>query len=409
MPNARAAAVCLLTVVGVAGCARKVPPTPEASSSAASSVDAGAALVRPRTTSASIALGNLSGEIAQREESVKKDPGDVDAARALVDLLLSRGEYDSRIADYDRAHIVARAARDTHPESESAHLAYAATLGTFHRFEDALHELDAAEKAGARPDVLKRRRATIAMAQGRYDDADAIGAYRDVDVLPPMDLATAAVLTGERGDAAGAERLFERARAAYRDVSPFPVAWIDFQRGALLERHGDRTRARAYFEEAHEVLPGFTHPAVHLAGLVPPAAAVTVLEPLVGKSDDPQVDAAYGDALRRVGRAADGQTAIQRARLRYEQLLTRHPEAFADHGAAFYLGPGHDARRALALARANAEDRHTEASASLWLTAALAAGAREEACAAAKASLSLPYVTPDFRAMRDADDLRCGR
>src|SRR5262249_2210251 len=132
-------------------------------------------------------------------------------------------------------------------------------------------------------------------------------------------------LAGERGMAEESEKLFEAARAKYRDVSPFPIAWMDFQRGSVLERHGDRARAKLYFAEAHAILPGFAHPAVHLAGLESPSAALPILEPLVGKTDDPQVDAAYADALRRVGRADDAKAPVARAKARYEQLVKAHP------------------------------------------------------------------------------------
>jgi tetratricopeptide (TPR) repeat protein len=183
---------------------------------------------------------------------------------------------------------------------------------------------------------------------------------------------------------------------------------MDFQRGALLERQGDRAGAKTYFEEAHAILPGFAHPAVHLAGLETPEAALEILEPIVGKTDDPQVDAAYADALRRVGRAEDAKAPLARAQARYEELLQKHPLAFADHAAQFYMGLGHDPARALVLARQNAGNRPTEPALELWLTAALLTGARDEACAAATAGESLRYATAAFRATIATTRSTCG-
>jgi hypothetical protein len=146
---------------------------------------------------------------------------------------------------------------------------------------------------------------------------------------------------------------------------------------------------------------------VHLAGLLAPREALAVLEPLVGQTDDPQVDAAYADVLRRLGRAADAEPPIARARARFEELVRSHPEAFADHAAQFDLGLGHDPARALALARANAQNRRTEPALDLLMTAALAAGTRDEACAAARQGASLPYATATFRATLDATRAGC--
>jgi tetratricopeptide (TPR) repeat protein len=250
-------------------------------------------------------------------------------------------------------------------------------------------------------------RRTVLMARAQFDEAAAIDAGTDPGLLDPMGLATRAVLAAERGGVAESEALFERARAKYRDVSPFPLAWMDFQRGSLLERRGDRARARLYFEEAHAALPGYAHPAVHLAGLIEPAAGVTLLAPLVGQTDDPQVDAAYADVLRRVGRSQEAKAATERARAGYDVLVARHPEAFADHAAQFYLGLGHDPTRALVLARTNAENRATEPALDLWMTAALVAGQRGEACTAAARGAALRHASSTFQTLVETTRAGC--
>ncbi|HXN30927.1 MAG TPA: hypothetical protein VN894_03655, partial [Polyangiaceae bacterium] len=78
-------------------------------------------------------------------------------------------------------------------------------------------------------------------------------------------------------------------------------------------------------------------------------------------------------------------------------LVAEHPEAFADHAAAFYLGLGRDPARALDLAKKNADNRRTEAALDLLMTAALVVGAREQACLAAAQGATLRYATPAFR------------
>ena len=48
-----------------------------------------------------------------------------------------------------------------------------------------------------------------------------------------------------------------------------------------------------------------------------------------------------------------------RAAARYDELVARHPEAFADHAAEFWLAAGADPHRALSLASRNLEVRQT--------------------------------------------------
>lgn len=68
-----------------------------------------------------------------------------------------------------------------------------------------------------------------------------------------------------------------------------------------------------------------------------------------------------------------------RAAMRYGELIARHPAAFADHAAEFWLGVGGDPRRALGLARLNAEARRTPHAADLLARAAVASAETEAA------------------------------
>jgi hypothetical protein len=89
----------------------------------------------------------------------------------------------------------------------------------------------------------------------------------------------------------------------------------------------------------------------------------------------------------------------------------KHPEAFADHAARFYLGAGANPARALQLAKLNLGNRTTPEAFDLALTAALQAGDAKVACAIAdhaRATLhQLPTPHLEFLA-RKADE-SCGR
>lgn len=332
----------------------------------------------------SVAIDNLNAQIASAESRL----ADRNARLSLVDLLSARGQFLGRIADYERAAEITDGLVKEVPQVADVWLARASTFATFHRFDAALADLAEAEKRGAKPIAVARARASILAAQGHYDEAAKLQPNDGGDV---MTLANAAILAGERNQPTA--QLFDGARRAYSDVSPFPLAWIDLQEAKLFERRGELAEARRHYVRALSLLPKYAPAAAHLAALSPPEQAVKLLEPLLSTSDDPELLVQLADALRRLGRASESDARVAAARARYDALLQKHPEAFADHAASFFLGVGRDPARALPLAKKNVEVRETVESVELWLTAALAARDGAESCRAARVALALPYPT----------------
>lgn len=356
---------------------------------------------RPVTTSWGIAGGNLDGEIASRLSS--HDLSKPKEALGVVQLLLARAQFVSRIADYEKADEIAeRVARDN-PKNADALRARASVHGALHRWDEATKDLDAAESAGASSFSLAGSRGSIAMARGEYDRAAKLIGEDAPDATA---LASAAVLAGLRQKHADAQRLFDKARATYGDVSPFPIAWMAFERARWLDAQGKSEQAREWYEEAVEVIPVYAHAAVHLASGDPPKQAIARLEPLTTTSDDPEVLGALADAHERAKHDADATKYAGLARTRYEELSRRHPEAFADHAARFFLKRG-EAKRALELAEANAKSRPTEEALDLWLGAATAANAKDAMCAAAKPMSELAYVSPERKRLASATLTAC--
>lgn len=379
-----------------------------ARTSAPPPADAGLAPL-PRTSDGAIAAGNLDAMIGGQAKRVESAPGDVSLRAGLVDLLLTRGQFFGTIVDYERASELAESLVREAPQRSESWTARASVNATWHRFDAALEDLRMAERTGAPAKSLARTHASILAATAKLDEAWA-AAGSDADPAgDSMALASRALLEGELGRIADMEGDLAAARSRYRDVSPLPLAWMDAMQAAVYEKNGDRVKARAHYTRAVRILPLYAKAAAHLATYETAEGAVAILTPVAARSDDPEVHAELGDALRRIGREAESQAAVAHARARYEALVTAHPEAFADHAARFYLGAGGEPARALPLAAGNAARRPTDEALALWLDAAQAARDGEEACRAARALADARHAAESLRAQARAVVSRCGR
>jgi tetratricopeptide (TPR) repeat protein len=236
-------------------------------------------------------------------------------------------------------------------------------MGVFHRFPSALTDLDAAATLGGDRVELDGERAAIYQALGRYDEALAIR-RRAVDRHADFSaLAALAVVYGERGEPDEAERWFRAATHGYHGTSPFPLAMLQFQRGKLWMEHDDLSCARAWCDAAVRRLPAYVPAQGHLAeldaALGNTAAAIARLRPLALASDDPDYATRLARTLADAGATEEAETWRGKAESRYEELLARHQDAFADHAAEFWLTIGGDPQRALWLARVNLSVRQT--------------------------------------------------
>src|ERR1700758_2695315 len=94
-------------------------------------------------TSGRIALTNLSGSIASLELR-RAEAASFEELVALSKLLFLRGDLLGRIADHDRAELIATEAIALSPGAASALYIRARLAGRFHRFEEADALLDQA-------------------------------------------------------------------------------------------------------------------------------------------------------------------------------------------------------------------------------------------------------------------------
>jgi lipopolysaccharide biosynthesis regulator YciM len=344
-----------------------------------------------KTTDGKIAVGNLEGQIAGFQHLLDKKMNVGMAYANLPSLLLQRGQYLGTLRDYDRAEELA-AKHFAETQDGAAYLERAGVRQTFHQFDEALADLDQAEKLHAKASAILQMRASIWHAQGRTQEAlklRAAIAARDPDI---MTLGTLAVLKADLDQIDEADALFAQALPLYRDVSPFPVAWIDFQRGLVWEKAGQIGKAKTYYQYAVARLPQYAPAQGHLAGVEALTGdrqgALERLRKLTQVSDDPEYVGQLSNVLAQTGHADEAKSLLAKAAAGFDDLVKRHPAAFADHAARFWLDVAKEPKKAEALARLNLDNRHSRDAYQLALEATLAANDSAVACGIADGAMA---------------------
>ena len=317
----------------------------------------------PATTAGVIAMGNLNARIEGLTWQATRARLTGDGWGELVELTALRGHVLGRIDDAERAATLADAFVDQAPRDPKAFVARARLAAVFHRFSAAQADLDAAAALGLDRRTLDEERAAIHQVVGRYDEALAIH-QRAVSRQPDFGaLGALARYHAERRESAEAETWFLAARRCYRGVSPFPLAVLEFQCGQMWLARDELGRARPWLESAVRRLPAYVPAQGHLAEIDAAEGGMTVaigrLRPLALASDDPDYAAQLARILSESQASEEAQLWRAHAAARYDELIARHPEAYADHAAEFWLTVGGDPQRALRLARQNLTSRPT--------------------------------------------------
>jgi tetratricopeptide (TPR) repeat protein len=315
------------------------------------------------TTNGFIALINLDAQIEGHEAEARSGSATFEGQVALIELITLRGFILGRISEFERAADCAERLLRDEVTNAAAYVARARTRTTFHRFADALEDLRAAERLLAPSVALNDERAAVFQALGRYDEAFAIR-REAASLLPSFEtLGALAGLCAERGEIETAEQLFLESQSHYRGVSPFPLAILNFQRGLMWMNNGRLDDAKIYFAAARRYVPQYAPAQGHLAEveaqLGDTESAINRLFPLARYSEDPDYAAQLSRILGEAGRSDEARVWSRLAGTIYDELVGRHPEAFADHAAEFWLDAGGDPTKALPLARLNIVNRAT--------------------------------------------------
>lgn len=314
-------------------------------------------------TDGTIALRNLDAQIDAFEPEVRAGHASVATRAGLTELISLRGLIVGRIADYEKAEEIAEQIVRDAPMDARALLARARTRGGFHRFNDALADVDQAERFGLDTEAANGERAAILQAVGRYDESLALR-EKAAARRPNFENSAALVsLHADRGEIERAGRSYQESCRRYRGVSPFPLALLDFQLGLMWMNADLLDDARRSFKAACRRVPAYAQAQGHLAEVEAELgeidSAISCLQMLAASSDDPDYAAQLARILAEVGRDEESRHWRRVAAERYDELIADRPEAFADHAAEFWLAAGGDPEKALRLARLNVEVRNT--------------------------------------------------
>jgi tetratricopeptide (TPR) repeat protein len=329
-------------------------------------------------TDGTIALLNLGAQIDAVEPAVRLGHATVETRAGLVELISLRGLFIGRIADYVRAEEIAEQLVRDAPDDARAFLTRSRTRATFHKFGDALADIDHAERLSLDAKTANGERAAIYQAVGRYDEALALREKALERRTSFENVAALVSLHVERGETHAAEERSAESRGRYRGVSPFPLALLDFQLGHMWMNEGRLIDARRSFEAALRRVPAYSSAQGHLAEveaeLGETDSAIVRLYPLALSSDDPDYAGQLARILAETGQDIESRHWRGLAAAHFDELVAARPEAFADHAAEFWLGAGADPDKALRLAKMNVAVRNTPRARALLAQAVAASG-----------------------------------
>ena len=314
----------------------------------------------PSATNGEIAAINLESARRRAWARFTQDARLPGVVEAIVDQERLAAQFLGDLGALDRLEALASQFASMEDLCRAA-LVQAEVASTVHRFGDARGHLARAGLMGGSCEAIERNSLTIDQACGvgisdavlaaRRGIATASGRLEDLVPLGAM------LADLERFDEADA--VYRQAFSLYRDVSPFPLAWVCFQLGMLwgeLVPEPDPSLAAHWYRRAMAYLPAYVKARVHLAEIYASQGqtgdAEALLVPALS-SRDPEVRWRLADVLIAQERFEEAETQLDAARSGFDELLGKHLLAFADHAADFYAGSGNDCRRALELARAN--------------------------------------------------------
>jgi tetratricopeptide (TPR) repeat protein len=211
------------------------------------------------TTDGEIAIVNLNSARLRSWSRFDLDPQRPGVAEAVLEHEQLTAQFVGDLSALDRMETLAEQLVQLDSSSARAALIQAQVASALHRFSDARHYLAQASLVGAPSADVKRISLNVDQACGK--DLDAVLDERRRIVAKTGRVEDRVALGGllaDLGEYGEADEIYRQALRQYQDVSPFPVAWICFQLGALwgeLVPEPQSVRAEQWYRKAIACLP----------------------------------------------------------------------------------------------------------------------------------------------------------
>ena len=233
--------------------------------------------------------------------------------------------------------------------------------------------LDQALATGCPVRQIDTARAALFQATGKYREALRLREHLANADFGIHTLGALATLLAEMQQWPAACNWYALALDEDDGMCPLPCGQLLFEWGVSAMRCGDLKRAEELFTELEAVLPAHVPGRGHRAKLALARGrldvAAALIKPPLETSDDPRYRAIHAEILAARGDREAAAREAEFAAVRYELLLARRPEAYAEPAAIFFMGLGNRPQLAADLASANWKLRDTPRSCRLLVRA----------------------------------------
>jgi tetratricopeptide (TPR) repeat protein len=332
-------------------------------------------------TDGDIAVTNLESARQHSWNRFWRTPERPGIAELIVEQELLTAQFIGDLSAFDRLEMLVEEFTRAEPEPWRAALVAAQVACSTHRFAESKISISQAVASGAPSDATDRLSLTIDQATGANLPAILAARRERVAQLGRWeDWVPLGALVADIGEFDEAERIYLRALQEYPDVSPFALAWVCFQLGALwgeLVPKPQSDRAAHWYRSAITYIPCYVKARVHLSEIWLDHGRTEDARALLAEvlaSGDPEVYWRLADVAAASGDHAEAAAYLRAARSGFEALIAKHALAFADHGAEFYADTVGNLERALSLAQLNLANRPTLRAFEQAYATALAAG-----------------------------------
>jgi hypothetical protein len=320
----------------------------------------------PIATNGQIAILNHEGVLERCWHVIQEQPDRRGSLEQLVDEENKRIQFLGDAEALDRLSFLSKELIIGKPKTPEAYIAAAQSSSALHLFDDSRQFLRIADDLGGDAQLIDR--ISLSIDQATWEGLDKVLDKRYENAAQSKDLSDLVplgALQAEVGLFQEANVTYINALKAYKDLSPFPLAWTCFQLGKLWGEQiqtPDLEIAAEWYRRAIEYLPPYVHARVHLSEILMEwnqlDQAIEVLEPIAAIGD-PEINWRKGQILEKQNRQDESRLCFSEADSLYRDLINRHKAAFADHGVEFYMDSGANYMLAYELALFNFDCRQT--------------------------------------------------